>query len=723
MKLKLLTACLLISITASGQKIVMKEKLADKYYKAYSYYKAIPLYEELIKKYPSSVRIYDKLADSYVRMNDTKNEERCYSFLAKQEAGNAEYKFRLAQALAANGKYSESAQWYKKYSASAPADKRGTGFADLYSNLGSLLNDSANSSVNKVDFNSATSDFSPAYFGDKIVFPSSRKEISVIRQLYNRTQSSYLDLYEVDKGSGNAVSFSQTLNTKYHEGPLVFTKNLDTVFFTRNNFYDNQFGKSTDGINKLELFIAVKKTRASDWTDVTPLPFNDKQFSVGHPALDKSGSYLYFVSDRPGGMGGTDIWVAHLTTDKSGNKSWSEPQNLGGVINTPGDEMFPFIDNSGNLWFASDGHPGLGRLDIFMSAARDNGFVKPVNAGYPLNTRFDDFGLITDDNGNEGYLSSDRNNTPGDDDIYSFKKLAHRIAVKVFDSKTKKAIPEAIVTITNGYKKSDLVTDNTGLIAINATGSAKYELRASHEGFNDGYLEVASTRYTGNDTVLIPLSRRIPKAFIKGKVYSADNNDPFPGAIAIVTNKTTGEVKEIPVDSKGELNADLQPETDYQVKVSVASAGSKCSAGSNDCTTKGLKSDVSFNLMFPVFCVGDVIKVENIYYDLGKYNIRPDAAKELDKLFDLMKSYPAMKIELRSHTDSRGSHESNMVLSQKRAQSAADYLFSRGIERDRITSKGYGDTMPLNKCVKGVKCTEEEFQVNRRTEFKILSVK
>jgi outer membrane protein OmpA-like peptidoglycan-associated protein len=723
MKLKLLFFSLLICSAARAQNFVMKEKLADKYYNQYSYYKAIPMYEQLLKSFPKNYRIIEKLADSYRKENDSENAERCYSILVDTVPSRHEYLLFYAQALARNGKYEKAGIWYEKYSEAEPGDRRGKEFSALYKNMNSLFEDSSSYKIVKVPFNSETSDFSPAYFGNDLVYVSARKKPSILRSIYNRTYSSFLDIFIVTPDSKIVKPFSNDINSKYHEGPVTFTKNLDTVIFTRSNYYDRRLRKSIDGINKLKLFRAVWNKNSKRWTDIVPLPFNNDQYSVGHPALTTDGKTLFFASDMPGGMGGTDIYLSHQKTDIHGNTSWSEPQNLGPVINSPGDEMFPFMDKEGNLWFASDGVPGLGGLDIFEARKAQFGFLKPENKGFPLNTRFDDFGYITNNNGNDGYISSDRNNKIGDDDIFRITKISGSLPIIVYDAKTKLRIAAATIKVsTKNEGETAQVSNVSGLGKLRVKPGVIYSFAVTKEMYNDKRFELTPDKLEEMDTITISMDPLVPKFMFTGKVHSADNYKPVPNATAYLINKDGSAAKEVNSDETGTFRFELMPESEYTIKVTVTSKGSKCSSNSSDCTTRGLKIDMNFTQSFPVFCVGDVIKVENIYYDLGKYNIRPDAAVELDKLLEIMRTYPDMKIELRSHTDSRGTPSSNMILSEKRATAAAEYLFSKGITRNRIASKGFGDTMPLNNCIKGVKCTEDEYKVNRRTEFKILSI-
>jgi outer membrane protein OmpA-like peptidoglycan-associated protein len=723
MKFRFLCLTVLICSAVQAQNFVMKEKIADDYYNQYSYYKAIPMYEQLLKGSDNKYRIYEKLADSYSKTDDYKNVERCYEFLVNVTSVKPEYLLHYAESLARNGKYDKAGIWYKKYSEAEPADNRGKEFSEAYSNIRSLYRDSSSYVIAKVAFDSENSDFSPSYFGKDIVFVSSRKKQSIIRSVYNRTNSSFLDLFIASPDSKTARSFSTDINTKYHEGPATFTKNLDTIIFTRNNFYNNQFRKSSDGVNRLKLFQAVWNKKEQRWTNIVPMPFNSDQYSVGHPALSNDGKTLYFASDMPGTFGGTDLYLSHLLIDPNGTRSWSEPVNLGALVNSRGNEMFPSIDQEGNLWFASDGIPGLGGLDIFVAKKGKDGFQKPENPGFPMNTRFDDFGYITQNSGKEGYLSSDRNNKAGDDDIFLVRKISSVLPVLVYDSRTKDGLQSATIFVTSsGAKKETLTSNNKGLSSLTYQPSANYRFETVMEGYDKKVTEVSADKLAVTDTLKLPLVKVVSKFTLTGKVYSADNNTPLPNSIAYLTNKTDLSVKEVKCDEKGAFTFELKPESDYSVRISIISSGGKCSANSTECSTKGLKTDANFNQSFPVFCVGDVIKVENIYYDLGKSNIRPDAALELDKLFDIMKANRNMKIELRSHTDSRGTPASNLLLSDQRAKAAAEYLYAKGIERNRITGKGFGDTMPLNKCIKGVKCTEDEYKVNRRTEFKILSI-
>ena len=701
----------------------MKKNLADHYYNRYDYHTAIPMYEQMLATYPHRYDLYEKLADSYRRINDSKNAERCYAVLVDTINVKHEYVLYYSQALSRNGKYDKAITWYSRYNELEPEDKRGKVFSGAYRNLSVFYRDSTSYSIMKVPFCSEVSDFSPAYYHNGLVFVSARNQFSMVRLFYNWTYSNFLDLYFAYPDSVKAIPFSKELNSIYHEGPVTFTKNEDTIIFTRSNFYHLHFRKSDEGINKLKLFQATWNNILGKWDHVIPLNINSNQYSIGHPALSKDGRDLYFASDMPGGMGGTDIYVSHQVIDSFGKKSWGKPVNLGPDINTSGNEMFPYIDNEGNLWFASNGLPGLGGLDVFVARRKDGKFDMPINPGYPVNTRFDDFGFITRNGGRDGYISSDRYNAIGDDDIFRIKRISRNHILNVYDVKTRQPLSSATVVISVADEDQAVKLSNSeGIANLDVKPMKSYQFNVTRDKYEANNIKLTWEQLEERDTIFLPMDKQALNIHLNGRVFSADSNKPVPEATACLINKTDTIKKIVTTDEKGSFTFDLQAEKDYIINVTVNFKDSKCNSSTIERSTRGIYKDVDFNESFPVFCVGDVIKVENIYYDLGKWNIRADAARELDKLLDIMNKYSKMKIELRSHTDSRGTAASNMTLSDKRAKAAAEYLYSKGIARDRIIGKGYGETLLLNQCAKGVKCSEEDHQKNRRTEFKILSV-
>jgi len=705
-----------------AQDFFMEKKLADGFYGNFDFYKAITLYESLAKRHPDDLTLFEKLATIYDHINDSKNAERCYAVLVNSREVKPEYLLNYAHALARNGNYDDAQLYYSKYFVMRPDDPRGTGFAKAYQNLSAFYRDSASFSIQKAPFSSPADDFSPAYFGKTIVFSSDRTGFSMIRSDYNWTQSPYLDLFQAERESKEVKEFSKELNSIYHEGPVTFNQKQDTIIFTRSNYYHSRLHKSNEGVNKLSLFQANWDDQQKRWVHIHPLILNNDQYSVEHPALSPDGKDLYFASDMPGGFGGMDLYVSHRILDANGNPSWGKPVNLGSGVNTPGYEVFPFMDREGNLWFASDGIPGLGGLDIFFAGKSKDGFAKPVNPGYPMNTRFDDFGYITDSAGENGYFSSNRNNSGKNDDIYSIARPFHRILVEVVDAKFHKVLPAAQVGMKTEGTNSTLV-ENSDLqpvwLTINPYKS--YEFSGKKEKYKTNELALSGQLISEVDTLKIPLVQEGPSIKLIGRIYKAMDQTPVQNASVSMVNQSVPSQSEFKSDGNGLFTGELVSGTTFQIQTSHTS-GSICGALPILVSTNGIVRDTTIEVKIPLYCEGDIIRLGDIYYDLNKYNIRPDAAIVLDKLLKLMNDFPKMKIELRSHTDSRASAEYNMKLSDNRAKSAAEYLFSKGIARERIVGKGYGESMLINRCADGVPCSEEEHQLNRRTEFKILSL-
>ncbi len=727
-----------------------------------------------------------RLAFSYRKLNDTRKAERVYRELMTTGELPAEYAsayLYFAQALASNGNYKEAQVAYEKYGTLQPNDGRGTQFSKLYRDVSVLTKNAGSYRVEFLDLNTRKAEFSPVRYKDGLVFVSAAGTGNGLKRVFSWNNSSFLDLYylpdvkslrsnntariggsapkpPVDKYAraarslgrddftaptandtrtvgfygGNNLNadlgygdrpvspterFSQTLNTKYHEGPATFTKNGSRVIFTRNNYTNGSYRTSKDGINKLKLYTATQINGV--WSEPQELPFNSDEFSTGHPALSADDQRLYFVSDRPGGRGGTDIYVSKWTNGK-----WGQPVNLGPEINTKGSEMFPFVDAKGNLYVASDGHAGLGGLDLFFAQLSDDGSrAKNLrNLGEPLNSAKDDFGIVTDGDRTGGYFSSNRKNGGSDDDVYRFSRQGplfpcRELVVSVFDAESKEPLANTSVAIENNRagKQRDVQTDAEGLLRLCMDAESDFYFLASRTGYLANKVGF-STRDLSDDQpsrLDIPLAKpqELKPTTLRGRVLTQTEHQPIAGARVIAVNECDNTVQEATSDAQGVYFFSAFPGCAYTLeamKENMGSTGSRI-------TKEGVGSTDLY-----LFKKGDIVKVENIYYDLDKADIRPDAALELDKLVALMAKYPAMTLELRSHTDSRATAKYNETLSGKRAKAVVAYLKKKGVAAKRLRAKGYGETELLNKCADGVNCPDEEHQQNRRTEIKILTL-
>ena len=613
--------------TAFAQSSLVKK--ADKYYNRLQYVKAAKTYEKVVANGKADDHVYKNLADAYYQIFDTKNAEKYYAILA-EKSDDPEVFYRYAQMLKANGKYQESIPWMKKFAQMKPADHRAIKFRENPNYLPRILErDKDKFVVNELpNINTEYSDFGAKPLGQKLYFVSARDTKG---KEYGWDEQPFLDIFQSDYIDGvvsNIEKVPGDVNTKYHDGTFCFSPDGKTMYFTRDNYHDNQYKTDSTGVSRLKLFSA--RLVNGKWVNVKELPFNNDNYSVGHPAVSPDGKKLYFSSDMPGGMGQSDLYVVDIKR----NNRFGDPVNLGPNINTEGRENFPFISKKGDLYFSSDGHLGLGGLDVFACKNVDGKFSRPRNLGVPLNSGKDDFAIYIDDDTKNGFISSNRDaKRIGDDNIYTIKNIKPvcdvLISTQVIDAKTQKPISGASVTLTDmeGNPIKTKLTDNEGKVDFLIECNKNVIVEARAEGFENNKQKVSGT-----------------------------------------------DLEEV------DVKIALQP--------------------------------------IEKIITSHEIVLNPIYFDFDKWNIRRDAAFELDKVVEAMKKYPDLKIHIVSHTDSRGSEAYNQQLSEKRAKATMEYIISKGIDASRLTAEGKGESEPAVKCAP---CTKEQHQLNRRSEFLIVS--
>lgn len=737
-------------------------KVADRFFEKQSYVEAIRTYETFLRSGESNAKneqqVLTNLAFSYRKIDDSRNAERVYGELIKKfgETVNSEQYLYYAQALAKNGHYRESQRIYSKYGEQQTEDLRGRRFTMAYMDASEFYKDSA---LYRIEYlyplNSRQADFSPMFHESGLVFVSARDEGGIIKRVFMQNETPFLDLFmfpdtaeltkEVRKqhsrsaaiGSASGETedlkaveafekeaeenskvdeFSKAINTKYHEGPVSFFSDHKKLVFTRNNYHNGHARKSKNGVNLLQLFEATYNGKK--WGAIKELPFNNDDYSCGHPAISPDDSRMYFVSDMPGGYGGTDVYVVEYQ-----NGTWGSPVNLGKEINTEGNEMFPYVDEAGNLYFASDGHAGLGGLDIFY-AELENGIptAEPQNLGFPVNSSRDDFGLITNAARSTGYFSSNRRSGYSDDNIYRFQKICRELKVYVYDEKTKEPLVNAEVRlIKNGINQNLLISDAKGMVKICMETGTDYGFQAVVKGYEMGFVNYGTLSSSQKSRAEIKMYLdRSKRPLISGVVKSEATGQPIDGATVTLRNERDDSEVELTTGADGKYV--FQPEKDG--KYTVTAVKDRFATNSEAIgKVKKTKTGEGYEQNLGMIGEGDIFKLDNIYYDLDKYFIRTDAAREIqNKLLPILKKYPEIKIEIRSHTDSRANSDYNLRLSEKRARAVVDYLVRQGIAPNRLISTGYGESNLVNHCSDGVVCNEKLHQENRRTEFKIMAV-
>ncbi len=640
------TAILLLftCLVMSQEKRIAK---ADKNFAQYAYIDARAIYLDVASKGYTSASLYEKLGDSYYFNAELEKSVKWYEALLKEYPSEVknEYLFRYAQSLKSIKKYEAADKVMEKFNIQKSSDNRGKTFMKTRDYLNFIEIQSGKFELAKMAINSKYSDYGPSFHNDALVFASSRKGNTSKRIIHEWNEMPFLDLFTIPQEQEEVKprKLKGRINTKFHESSATFNKTGDTVYFTRNNYTKRSLKSNEQGTTLLKLYRAV--FNGKKWQDVIELPFNSDEYSVAHPSLSSDGKTLYFASNMPGSIGESDIFKVAIARDGS----FGKPENLGDNINTEGRETFPFISASNQLFFASDGHTGLGGLDVFVSVQEEGELTNPYNVGRPINSSDDDFTFIIDEESKTGYFSSNRKGGMGSDDIYKFKQLSPLItgckqylSGTVTDKNTGKKLTNATVILMDGSNKEleRTTTTTAGTYRFNIECNQDYVIRASEITY--GFTE---ERLSSNE------------------ILEHEFNIPLKLGKDNLTNRTA-----IPGDD-----------------------------------------------------LSKILKLEIIYFDLNKSKIRPDAAIELQKIIAALQKYPSLKIDVRSHTDSRANSSYNKNLSERRARSTISYIIKKGgIDKKRITGRGYGESTLLNKCKDGVDCSEIEHQLNRRSEFIII---
>lgn len=449
----------------NGVKAKGSAKKAEKKFESYSFVDARDLYTRIANKGNASSEVLKKLGDSYYFNGEYRDASNWYGKLINAEDTEItpEYYFRYAQSLKSIERYEEADKVMRSFESASADDKRVQMFTKETDYLNEIKRQSGRYVVKSVNINSKLQDFSPSFYGERLVFSSNRKSTTG-DLIHDWNDQPFLDLFIVDNPESENPKISKldgAVNTPYHESSTVFNSLGDVLYFTRNNFTQNKLRRDDNGVNKLKLYRSYKE--GSKWSSAEELPFNSDDYSVAHPALTPDGKTLYFASDMPGTKGLSDLWRVAINADGS----FGVPENVGEKINTEGRETFPFISSDGRLFFATDGHVGLGGLDVFVAQIKDNGDIGEIyNVGKPLNSSYDDFGLILNENDGIGYFSSNRATGLGNDDIYKVTRIkpllsncGQIISGVTKDVKTDKILPLARVQLKD--KQNNIISQTT----------------------------------------------------------------------------------------------------------------------------------------------------------------------------------------------------------------------------------------------------------------------
>jgi peptidoglycan-associated lipoprotein len=642
-------ATLLLGNPVEGQK-KQKDSRAQAAFNAGEYFEAIDLYKNAVNKVSDKTQkteILFRIGECYRILGDARSAELWYRKAVREDYQDPIIYLRYGQMMLINEKYDEASEEFKRYLELVPDDPRGNvGIASCEAAVNWKDNPTAYIVENMRYFNTRERDFSPAYISESYteVYFTSTREDATGNETHGATGQNFADLFSTSldrKGKWSVPVPVKSLNSEFEDGTPCISPDFSTLYFTRCKKGKNQ---------QLGCQILSASAEGDDWSEpkVVLEDLNDS-VTTAHPAISPDGNTLYFVSDMPGGVGEKDIWKV----SRGQGGSWGKPENLGEQINTPGNELYPFVHSDGTLYFSTDSRVGLGGLDIYRATRDETGSWNLENMKPPINSSEDDFGIVFEADAERGFFSSARNGR-GNDDIFSFVLPPLEFSVK---------------------------------------GVVKDER-------NDQILPGSTVKSVGSD--------------------------------GITVEATTGD--------EGSFRFMLKPGTDY---VFIATQPGYLNGKERE-STRGLDQSKEFEVTIYLASITQVIELPNIFYDFAKWDLRPESMVSLDNLVETLDDNPNVTIELMSHTDSRGTPADNQELSQKRAQSVVDYLISKGIQPDRLKAKGYGESQPkvvddkvlaqydflesgdvltesfINQ-LGSAELQEKAHQVNRRTEFRVLS--
>ncbi len=677
---------------------------AKKLYNYFDYPGTIEKLEPLTDKTPEIIKM---LAYSYLKTTQYAKAENYFAQLVRTDIVTPDDLINYAKVLMINQKYDSAVAVIERYKKLRPNDYRASLFLKNKNFYDQLLGTEGFYMLKTLNMNTEADDFGPVFYRDSnIIFSSTRTYLKMLERKWNWNRQPFLDFYigtydTITYQIRNIRPFNFKFNRKYHEGTATVSKDGNYIIFT-----SDIYGKpGKDKTYHLGLFESYFKN--GHWSKPKPLPFNSKDYSVGHPTLTPDGHVLYFVSDMPGGIGGTDIYMAY----RLGDTAWSKPKNLGKGINTEGNEMFPFYQAKGYLFFASDGHPGLGGLDIFVATrVNDTVFEDITNLGYPINSSYDDFSLIADDSLKYCYFASNRKGGKGEDDLYAAKInfpffIKRIIAGHTYDQDSV-ILPETKVVLFDQNRKpiDSTVTKADGYFEFIVQPMRTYYLSGTKEKFQPDSSTVKTDKPVEKIYTDLYL-RRNPFFKLLFIVRDDSSHKPLPGVIGDLYDKYESELFSIytkahydtlklngvEIGQIRKFNIILEKRGYLKLEDTFSIAFDHEGYYYED---KYMKRPQMHKLKLGED-ISKYIGVKNIYFDLDKYNIRPDAAKELDKVVKVLQDNPTLKLELRAHTDYRGSDRYNLILSDNRAKSAAAYIRKRINDPTRIRGKGFGETKPL----------------------------
>ncbi|MEQ8583848.1 MAG: OmpA family protein [Marinoscillum sp.] len=696
------------SVVATGQKVKLldnfsdKEQRAENYFAQYKYREASELFSEVYRRDTTRKEIALKTAECYRMINDYLDAEVWYNTgIGQNEDVDPIYLLHYAQALTNNEHYDEAKIWFHKYSEMKAHDTRAQKKIATLDQLHFHFKDSQAVVLTPVNINSDHADWAPARYGNKLVFLSGRGNSDKFKNVLNWKVESYTDMYITHENEDGTMTepekFHPDLNSKFHEGPMVFYGDHN-IIFTQNE----SDGHKGDG-GHLVLYSAKLDPETNEFENLRKLSFCKGTTSYAHPAISPDGQVLYFASNLKGGYGNSDLYKSEWTS-----KGWGKPINLGPVINSEGNESFPYVMNEDELVFSSDGHGGLGGRDLFRVDLSQENLVLE-NLGFPFNSSKDDFGYTSNELGSEGFLTSNRKRGGEDDDIYKFRVIWVAIEFVVVDDETGSLIKEAEIKVFKEGRLTDTrATNENGIMDFVAMPGEKYEFEVIKKGYESHKYRLGTVLQDAGTLKEVDVVLKRDRSVLKEaeedttdfKRYSKYYNKE---RLVLTVGDQVYEYREL-----GDYKYLVAGEEKIMLdKIAMDAEMSMKERAIEVVTASGMQ-------------VGETFELSNIYFDRDDESFMEKYKPQLDQAVAILKASPRIKLEINAFSDSRGTIAENNELTFKRAQMVARYFMSKGVQGSRFFINGYGEQGILNGCDNNTKCSEVEHAVNRRAEFNVI---
>ena len=670
---KLFTLLFIFNLLSQLSMAQGKLERADDYFNDFDFLKAITLYEKIVKKDSSNTYAMHKIGLAYRLIGKDELANSWFKLVVDREPTNLEDRFLYATTLLNKGDYKLAMDNFLIYYSLDTNNAQVNEYVSMPNFYTELTKDSTRYILSELEINSDRSDYGPTIFKNYMLFTSSRDREVGIKRKSSWTNEAFLDIYSSEIFSdgtlGKPEIIGEPITSKFHEGSSSYDAMTDQLYFTRTGYYEDELSTDDQGITNIEIFTSRYDEERDEWLEIKTFPYNNANYSVAQPSISADGKHLYFASDMPGGIGGTDLYVCHWN-----GASWSTPENLGRPINTERNEKNPYIDKDGVLYFASKGHVGLGGLDIYYAEPDLIGFKDPINMGYPVNTNRDDFSLcFIDDSKTTFFFSSNREGGMGEDDIYMVEILPEEPILLAGSVLIKESLQNTPIKM--------LITDTDGNLLASDTlsGSRPFELpiKEKEKKWN---------------MVFYPL-------FDMEALESRQGIDPARAQDGVID---MGQIV---------LGEDLPDEPEVEGALTIADEGED--------PTKDDGSNQEEYIDLPNVEQGIDMTFDPIYYGFDKANLSDAAKAQLDELAELMLADKETTVQLSGNTDSRGSKTYNLRLSEKRSASALNYLIEKGVDATRITTVNHGELNLVNQCGDGVDCSNEDHAKNRRVDILI----